>query len=176
MKTLLLLRHAKSSRDDSSLRDFDRPLTDRGKDDAKLTGRELRKKEISVDAIVSSPAKRARRTAELFAKAAELPTEPSLDERIYEASAHQLLGVVSELAPSSALVLLVGHNPRFEELLHALTGDVARMPTASLACIDLNVNEWREVNRSSGSLRWLVTPKSLKGRGKTPSPSGRGSG
>jgi len=162
MKTLLLLRHAKSSRDDPALRDFDRPLNDRGKEDAKLMGRYVRRKKIFIDVIVSSPAKRARRTSELFLKAADAPTEPVFDERIYEASAHQLLRVVSEIDSAHQTVLLVGHNPGFEDLLTSLTDRAARMPTASLACIDLSVDKWQEIAPRSGELRWLITPKDLK--------------
>src|SRR5437868_1366692 len=82
MKTLFLLRHAKSSRDDPSLRDFDRPLNDRGQDDARLVGRYLGKQELVVDGVISSPAKRARRTTELILKAADISFDPAFDDRI----------------------------------------------------------------------------------------------
>ena len=123
MKNLLLLRHAKSSRDDPGLPDFDRPLNDRGKSDAKLMGRFMHEKGIRPEVIVCSPAKRARRTAELVLKAAELSLTPVYDERIYEAEAQNLLQVISEIEPSVSLAMLVGHNPGFEELFHALTGE-----------------------------------------------------
>src|ERR1043165_2034510 len=130
MKTLLLLRHAKSSRDDALLRDFDRPLNDRGQDDAKLIGRYLQEKEFVVDCVISSPAKRARRTAEIFLKAAGVSLDPILDERIYEAGRQQLLTVVSEIDPTHNVVLLIGHNPGFEDLVEWLTGQFPRLPTA----------------------------------------------
>jgi phosphohistidine phosphatase len=162
MKTLLLLRHAKSSRDDTSLRDFDRPLNERGKDDAKRMGRFLRGENPTAEVVISSPAKRARQTTELFLNAAKLSNEPIFDERIYEATIHQLLQVLAEIDSSHTMTILIGHNPGFEELLVSLTGQTARMPTAALACIDLSIVEWRDVQPRSGKLRWLVTPKELK--------------
>ena len=162
MKTLLLLRHAKSSRDDPGLPDFDRPLNDRGKDDAKLMGRYLPEQKFVVDCVVSSPAKRARRTAEIFLKAADVSLDPILDDRIYEAGRQQLLTVVSEIDPSHNIVLLIGHNPGFEDLLESLTGQYAGLPTAALAVIDLNIDQWRDLRPQSGKLRGLVTPKELK--------------
>jgi phosphohistidine phosphatase len=162
MKTLLLLRHAKSSRDDSGLRDFNRPLNDRGKDDAKLMGRYLQSHQFVVDCVVSSPAKRARRTTEIFLKAADVLLDPIFDDRIYEADRQQLLTVVSEIDSSHNVVLLVGHNPGFEDLVESLTGQFARLPTAALAAVDLTIDHWRDLRPGSGKLRRLVTPKELK--------------
>ena len=162
MKTLLLLRHAKSSRDDPGLSDFDRTLNDRGKDDAKLMGRYLRSQEFVVDGVISSPAKRAHRTTEIFLKAADVSLLPALDGRIYEASLQQLLTVVSEIGPSHNIVLLVGHNPGFEDLLGCLTDRAGRMPTASLAAIELDIDKWRDIAPRSGELSWLIAPKDLK--------------
>src|SRR5580765_4432158 len=162
MKKLFLLRHAKSSRDDPSLKDFDRPLNDRGKDDAKRIGRYLSKKRIAVSVVVSSPAKRARRTAEIVLEAAGLSNEPVFDERIYEANTKQLLKVISEIESIHESALLVGHNPGFEDLLARLTDRAAGMPTASLAAIELDLDNWRDIAPRSGELSWLITPKDLK--------------
>src|SRR4051812_39303991 len=161
MKTLLLLRHAKSSRDDLSLRDFDRPLNDRGKHDAKLIGRHLRNRKIIVNVVVCSPAKRARSTAERVLDAAGLSNEVVFDERIYEASTHELLRIVSEIDSAYGVALLVGHNPGFEDLLACLTGRTASMPTASLAFIKLDIDTWGDIAPRSGELHWFVTPKDL---------------
>src|SRR4051812_4808073 len=162
MKTLLLLRHAKSSRDDPSASDFDRPLNDRGKDDAKLVGRYLLKSKIKIDVIVTSPARRARRTAELVLEAAVLANQLVFDERIYEASVAQLLKIISEIDVTADVALLIGHNPGFEDLLACLTDRVGPMATASLACISLDTNGWRDVAPRCGELLWLITPKDLK--------------
>jgi len=162
MKTLLLLRHAKSSRDDPGLADSDRPLNDRGKDDAKLMGRYLRSRNLVINAVISSPAQRARRTTELFLKAANVSLTPSFDERIYEAGLPRLLTIVAEIDQSHDVVLLVGHNPGFEELLESLTGQYSRLPTAALAKVDLNINQWRDVRPRTGKSDPVVTPKALK--------------
>jgi phosphohistidine phosphatase len=162
MKKLLLLRHAKSSRDDPGLRDFDRPLNDRGKQDAKLIGRLLRQKKLAVDCVVGSPAKRARQTAEHVLEAAGLPNEILFDERIYEANVHQLLGVLSEIGATHDVALMVGHNPGFEDLVTCLTDRAAHMGTASLACVELNLQSWRDIAPRTGQLLWFVTPPELK--------------
>ena len=162
MKTLILLRHAKASRDDPSLKDFDRPLNHRGEDDAKLMGRYLRNEKLVVDGVVSSPARRALTTTELFLKAADISLEPALEDRIYEAGLPQLLRIVSEMKSAHQTVLLIGHNPGFEELAESLTGQYIRLPTAALAVIDLSVDRWSDARPRSGRLRALVTPKELK--------------
>jgi phosphohistidine phosphatase len=163
MKTLFLLRHAKSSRDDPTLRDFDRPLNDRGKHDAELLGSHLGSQhEFLVDAAISSPARRARQTTEIFLKAAKFSLKPAFDDRIYEAGVQQLLTVVAEIDPARSLVLLVGHNPGFEELVASLTGQTIRLPTAAFAELEFSIDRWRDVRPRIGKLRWLLTPKDLK--------------
>jgi len=162
MKTLLLLRHAKSVKNDGTLVDFDRSLNDRGKADAKLIGTFLGDQKILPDLVVSSPAKRARRTAELVLHAADWNRTPEFDERIYDASLYRLLEVVSAIDLSNDMVMLVGHNPGFEELAAALTGEIARLPTCAVAAIELQVNDWAKAAVRAGKLKWLVTPKSLK--------------
>src|SRR5215831_243735 len=161
MKTLLLLRHAKSSRDDATLPDFDRPLNGRGKEDAKRMGRALRDQHLAPGVVISSPARRARKTAKKFVKHAALALEPIFDERIYEASLGELLRVTADIKSDQEVALLVGHNPGFEELLACLSGQLLPLPTAALACIDLNIDNWADVGPRSSKLRWLVTPKEL---------------
>jgi phosphohistidine phosphatase len=162
MKTLLLLRHAKSSKDDPSLIDFDRPLNERGKNDAQLIGKYIRQQKIKADFVVSSPAERARQTAELVVKSAGLKVELRFDKRIYEAAVRSLLNVVSQIEDTANAVVLVGHNPGFAELLEALTGEARDLPTASLACIELSLEKWSKAQANVGQLKWLVTPKKLR--------------
>jgi len=162
MKTLWLLRHAKSVKNDGTLVDFDRSLNDRGKEDAKLIGDFLGDQKILPDLVLSSPAKRARRTTELVLNAADWNRKAEFDERIYDASLYKLLNVVSEIDVSNDVVMLVGHNPGFEELLAALTGEIARLPTCAVAAIELQINDWAKAGVRAGKLKWLVTPKSLK--------------
>jgi phosphohistidine phosphatase len=162
MKTLLLLRHAKSSREDPSLQDFDRPLNERGKKDAPLIGKYARRQKIKADLVISSPAERARQTAELVLKSAGLKLELRFDKRIYEASLRRLLSVISQIEDTINTLIMVGHNPGFEELFEALTGQARDLPTASLACIELSVDKWSKVRAGVGDLKWLVTPKELR--------------
>lgn len=161
MKTLLLLRHAKSSWDDPSLRDFDRPLNKRGVKAASMIGEFMLKRKMRPGLVISSPAKRARKTAALVIESAQLETKPRLDERIYEASGLQLLEVVSRIEDAADDCMLVGHNPGLEELLLALTGEVRRMPTAALARVALDIERWRDAQETGGQLEWLVKPKEL---------------
>lgn len=159
-QTLYLLRHAKSSWKDDSLSDFERPLKGRGRDAAKLVGKRLGSEIPSPELIVCSPAARTRQTLEIVLKHSGLHVDQRFDERIYEASLHDLLRVVAEIPDSVAVAMLIGHNPGFEELLAYLTGQSRRMPTAALARIKLDVESWKEV-RSEGSLDLFVTPKEL---------------
>jgi phosphohistidine phosphatase len=164
MKTLLLLRHAKSSWDSPASRDYDRPLAPRGERDAPRVGKALRDAAIDLDLVVSSPAVRARQTAELVLKAARYDGALNVDEQIYEASVSELMDVVRNLPNAAETVMLVGHNPGFEMLLGALCGTAAaparvRVPTAMLAGVELSTDRWKEVSAGSGSLIWMVVPR-----------------
>jgi phosphohistidine phosphatase len=161
MKTLLLLRHAKSDWDDTSLPDFDRPLADRGKRDAPRIGEALAARGAIPDRIFSSPATRARQTIEAVVKSAKLSTNPEFDESIYGATAGNLISFIKSLPDSSSCVLLVGHNPSFEEVASRLSGEHVPMPTAALACIEFPTDHWRDVEEGHGTLAWRLSPKHL---------------
>ena len=161
MKTLYLLRHAESSRQEPGLEDFDRPLNGRGREAAPLVGRFIQKRGLRVDQILSSPAARARQTAALVKESAGLRAGLLYDERIYEADAARLLEVVTQAAESADALMLVGHNPGMEELLALLTGETRGMPTAALACVALDVERWGQARASAGRLEWLVRPEEL---------------
>lgn len=161
MKTLYLLRHAKSSWKDSTLQDFDRPLNGRGREAAPLVGRLMRKRKLRVDLILSSPAARARQTASLVKESAGLDAELLYDERIYEADAARLIEVVAQASESADALMLVGHNPGMEELLTLLTGESRSVQTATLACISLDVEKWGKAREHSGRLEWLARPEEL---------------
>lgn len=161
MKKLLLLRHAKSSWADASLPDFERPLNERGRRAAPLIGKFMRAQKIQPDLIICSPAKRARETIALVLEAAGIKPELRYDERIYEATVPRLVEIISQIADDKREVLLVGHNPGFENLLESLTGQTERMPTAALARIILNSENWNEAAAQGGRLERLVKAKEL---------------
>ena len=161
MKTLLVLRHAKSDWGNSSLRDFDRPLASRGERDAPRIGKALRKRGIIPDYIVSSPAARARATVQAVKTAGEINEEVNFDETIYGASSAELLKLIRSFPDVHACALIVGHNPGFEDLVGRLVASPERMPTAALACIELALDHWADVEDRKGRLLWLLTPKQL---------------
>ena len=160
-KTLLLLRHAKSSWKDETLPDFERPLNTRGRRAAEIIGRYLRTQKVLPDLIVSSPAFRARETIEIVIKASRVRSELRYDERIYEASPRRLLEVINEIEDERKTVLLVGHNPGMEQLLELLTGEVQVMPTAALASIAVRTTAWNALSDGQATLEWLIKPKDL---------------
>lgn len=163
MKTLLLLRHAKSDWDDPSLDDFDRPLADRGERDAPRIGKALRKRGGPLpDLIISSPAARAKATIKAVVKSAKLNIEIRYDKTIYGASSAELMKIVNRLPEDSSCAMLVGHNPGFEDLVGRLSGSHEHMPTAAVACIEFQGNSWSEFSKQEGKLVWLLTPKQLK--------------
>ena len=163
MKTLYVLRHAKSSWDHPHLADFDRPLNGRGKKSAPAMGAFMREKDLVPGVIVASPAKRAKTTAQMAAEAGSFEAEIIFDERIYGAGANSLIYIVAEIGDEFGSAMIVGHNPGFEMLVHALTGEGTRMPTAALAVIDLDIDSWAEAERGSGRLRGSYIPREIMG-------------
>lgn len=161
MKTLLLLRHAKSSWDDPRQRDFERPLNERGLSAAPLMGLFMAKRKLRPDLILASPAERARQTAALVAEAARFDAPLRFDERIYEASAPRLVEVVSQVEESVETLLVVGHNPGTEELIQLLTGETRRMPTAALARLALDADKWARLAGAAARLEEVIKPKEL---------------
>lgn len=161
MKYLLLLRHAKSSWAEEGGSDHDRPLAPRGIHDAPLIGKALRKQKILPDIIICSTALRARQTAEAVLKAADISIEPEYADSLYAASASAIISTVRSIKDTSRCALLVGHNPGFEEILERLTGKSLTMPTGALACIQLPINTWEDLEDGEGSLKRLILPREL---------------
>jgi phosphohistidine phosphatase len=161
MKTLFILRHAKSSWDDPSLSDFERPLNERGKRAAPFMGKFMSDKGLEPSVILSSPAERAKQTTFLVKEASGFSSGLQFDERIYEASPQNLLQVASETDDAHGSAMLVGHNPGIEGFIRLLTGHLEPMPTAALAVIDLNIDKWSEIGDGCGELRDTYRPKDL---------------
>lgn len=163
MKTLLILRHAKSSWANTYLSDHDRPLKKRGKRDAPRMGRLLRDEELLPDLIISSSAKRALDTAEAAAAASGYDGQIDVTRAFYHADSETYIDRLKPLPKEVNRVLIVGHNPGMEELLTELTGARERMPTAALAQVNLPVEDWADITlEPSGSLENLWLPRDLR--------------
>ncbi len=168
MKTLILLRHAKSGWDDPVARDFDRPLNPRGQRAAVTMGRHMKSLGLEFDAVIASPAARVVETLEQVGSGYGSDLAPAWDKRIYLASAATLLDLVQALPDAAETVLLSGHNPGLEELVLGLVPGGAlrhhvevKFPTAALAEIAFEVESWRDVEPGDGELIRFVRPRDL---------------
>jgi phosphohistidine phosphatase len=161
MKTLYLLRHAKSSWDDASLSDFERPLNDRGRRTAPFMGGLMKDRGLEPELIVSSPARRAKDTAAAVKEAAGLAAEIVFEPHIYEASPNDLRNIIASLDDKYSSVMVVGHNPGMESIVYYLTGQVSGMPTAALAVIELDADRWVDVTAGCGTLNGVIRPKEV---------------
>ncbi len=144
MKTLMLLRHAKSSWKDSEIPDPDRPLNKRGKKTAPVVGRLLLTEGLVPDLILSSTAVRARDTAKAVAEASSYEGPFELLDSLYLATAGKLLSEAQSHTPDSVgRLLLVGHNPGMEDLVEILSGKREAFPTAALAVFEIGIDGWK---------------------------------
>lgn len=169
MKSLTLLRHAKSSWGDPALGDFDRPLDGRGRRAARAIGRAMRAQALRIDRVIASPAARIRETLENVAKSYG-DIDARFDERIYLASPETLLKLVRGTDDAVERLLIVGHSPGLPMLAQRLTsadrnGLRARLdekyPTAALAEIELPVEHWHDVADGVGTLTRFIRPRDL---------------
>jgi phosphohistidine phosphatase len=152
MKTLFLVRHAKSSWDDPALADKDRPLNDRGKRDAPKMGERLAKAGAKPDLILSSPAKRALTTAEIIARKLGYKRKNIVvDDRLYAVESEVLLEVIRRLDDGAECVMLFGHNPELTELAHRLSSKISHMPTCAVAELTFDVKSWKRIGAVSPS-------------------------
>ncbi len=148
MKTLFLVRHAKSSRDNPALPDNERPLDARGKRDAPKVGERLAKAGVKPDLILSSPAKRALTTARVIAKKLGYKRKNIVvDDRLYAAEADVLLDVIQRLDKEAGCVMLFGHNPELTDLSHRLSSKITRMPTCAVAEFTFDVKSWSRIGK-----------------------------
>lgn len=162
MKTLLILRHAKSSWNNSRLTDHERPLNARGRRDAPRMGRLLRDESLVPDLIVTSSAERAFATAELVALACDYEEDIVVTRDLYHGVPEDYVEALYELGGEKRVILVVGHNPGIEELVTYLTGEEERMPTAALAQVTLPIDGWRDLgDDTDGVLEKLWLPKTL---------------
>lgn len=168
MKTLTLLRHAKSGWDEPATRDLDRALNDKGRRAARTIGRDLRHRDARFDAVVASPARRVVETVAEVEAGLGRALDPRWERQLYLAPAATLVEIIQALPADSANALLIGHNPGLEELVlmlapdGALRGEVARkFPTASLAELVFTGDDWSGVGTGTATLSRFVRPRDL---------------
>lgn len=162
MKRLLVLRHAKSSWKDQNLADFERPLNKRGKKDAPRMGQLLTDLDLVPDLIITSAAVRARQTADAVAFNSGYEAEIEATRELYMAMPDDYVEMLNQVPDSNTLVMVVGHNPGVEDLVHDLSDQWERMPTAALAFIELDVDSWQSLDlHSPGKLLNIWRPKEL---------------
>jgi phosphohistidine phosphatase len=168
MKTLTLLRHAKSGWDDPALTDFQRPLNARGREAARAMGAELKRLGLAWDRILASPAARVTETLDGLAESYG-PLDPVYEERVYLAPAETLLALVRATDDACARLLIVGHNPGMERLAVLLSRAAplrdeiaAKYPTGALAEIAFRVAHWRDLGPGGGTLQRFIRPRNLE--------------
>jgi len=160
MKTLFLIRHAKSSWGNTALPDKDRPLNDRGRRDAPKMGVRLARREAKPDLIMSSPATRALKTAEIIARKLDYRRKDIVvDDRLYAVGADDLLEVIHKLGDKLERVMLFGHNPELTELAHRLSSKIAHMPTCAVAQFTFDVKSWSNIGKVKPARVALDYPK-----------------
>ena len=163
MKTLLILRHAKTQ-PDAPAGDHARKLTERGHRNAMAMGAHIHNLIGTPDAIITSDATRARQTAEIVVPAVDFAAPLTVEPRLYAADLDTLLSVVRRIPAEVQTAIIVGHNPGLEELAAALAGNPeqgVRLPTAGLALLELDVERWDSVRAGTGRLREVATPRTI---------------
>ena len=161
MKTLYIIRHAKSSWGDSGLDDFDRPLNERGEKDAPRMGKRLKEKEVTADLMISSTAKRALKTCKAVAAILEYPEEKIKEEKkLYHADEEQILSILKNIKDPNEVVIIFGHNPGFTEFANNLLNEnIMNIPTTGVVAGKLNIHSWKDIKFGCGELLFFDFPK-----------------
>lgn len=161
LKTLLLIRHAKSDWNDASLSDFDRPLNERGKRDAPLMAQRLLDKKIAIDLFVSSPAKRAKKTATIFAEAYGFDKgQVEFHDELYLAPEPVFAAVISKLNNNSDTVAVFAHNPGITDFANSLTNTrIDDMPTCCIFAVQGNCKDWNDFEAAKKKFLFVDYPK-----------------
>ncbi len=165
MKKLILFRHAKSSWDDSTISDHDRPLAEKGIKTAPIMGKFAKKEKLIPDKIICSTAVRARQTLDLFIKTAGIKVETEYNECIYSQDKTKIIKIIQSQEDALRSIMIVGHNPDLEELVEYFTGETFPYPkfsTAGIAVLEFNVDSWKKVEEKKGKLVIFKSPKMLK--------------
>jgi phosphohistidine phosphatase len=163
MKNLIIMRHAKSDWENSSLSDFDRPLNERGVKTATYMGSVVQERNKMPDLIISSPANRAKTTAKLFAKTCNYQGKIHYNDELYFGSLDEIIKIVREGDNKHHSIMIVGHNPTWELLVYRLlrSPENVHMPTAAIASLIFEIENWQELKPKTGELEFLLIPKEL---------------
>lgn len=163
---MLLLRHAHSPAGDGNLQDFDRPLSEKGRKDASAIGSFVKNAGMVPDAVMSSPARRAKETTDLFCEVAGI--EKSVicwEEDFYYGTSQYYLDAVQSFEAGNR-IMLVGHNPLMEETLARFCSEgrqyIGRMPEGTVVCLEHPANEWNQIREGTARLVWMVTPELIQ--------------
>jgi phosphohistidine phosphatase len=166
MKTLFLLRHAKSDWSDINILDYNRPLNKRGTRDALLMFKLLKNRVLEMDAIYSSTALRAKQTTDCVIKDLNFNKDRVYWQKEiydYHYEPKKLAQLLLNFDDNYNSVMIVGHNPGISSLIEYFTGDIStNMPTCSIAKLELHINSWKEISRGCGSLIFFEYPKKYK--------------
>ena len=163
MNRLLLMRHAKSSWKEADIPDHERPLKKRGLKDAEMMGKLLKSKKIVPGLILSSTANRAKKTAEILAKACKIDKEIIFSDDLYMAEPADILKVIKDHAKKEKAIIVIGHNPGLEAFLQIMTGKVESLSTSSIAYLGAKIDKWKDLSSNENvSLKKLWRPKDLK--------------
>lgn len=161
-KTLLIIRHAKSSWDIGTLNDFERPLNERGKKDAPMMAKRLLDKNVAIDAFVASPAKRAKKTAELFCDAYSKTNEDIIYmSMLYHAEVEVFYEVVGSLEDNLSKVAIFSHNPGITAFVNTLLDgvNIDNIPTCGVFAIRVETSKWKEFKKSKKEFLFFDYPK-----------------
>ena len=161
MKTLYIIRHAKSSWDNPLLDDFERPLNKRGEGDAPRMGKRLKDKHVLPDLMLSSPATRALTTCQKIADVLGYSHEKiKTNDNLYHAEDEEILSIVKEIKDKYNVVLLFGHNPGLTEFVNRLANSfINNIPTCGIAACSLNIDSWKDADWKKASLEFFDYPK-----------------
>jgi phosphohistidine phosphatase len=162
-KTLIFMRHAKSDWSIAGQKDFDRTLNNRGLGDAPRMGRRLSEIGIKPDLVISSPAVRAKTTAEYVSEQLKYDIDKIVyDPEVYEASVRSLLVVVNNISDQYNCVIIFGHNPTHTYLAEYITKEaIGNIPTSGAVCIEFEFDSWKLISEGTGKMKWFEYPKGL---------------
>ncbi len=163
MKRLILIRHAKSSRDNPEQDDFERPLNSRGLNDAPMMAERFLAKGILPDLIISSPALRSKATAEFFAEVLGIEKKKiHTDKHFYERGAKYISKTIREMNNSVTSLMIFAHNPDVTSLASYYTGEYfSSVPTCGMVCIEFDIDDWKKVEDENGAVVFYEFPKQI---------------